>query len=217
MNNKIWLVIIAFVIGIAGGWTIGNYRKPSTNNNIQTNSVSQKDVGLKLGMRKLWEDHITWTRMYLVSAINSLGDKDPTLARLLQNQVDIGNAIKPYYGNEAGDKLTSLLKEHITLAGEVVTAAVNQDQAALGQADSKWHDNGNAIADFLARANPNLPKDQLREMMKEHLDLTKQEAVDILQKNSDASIADYDKVHDQILQMADMISSGIIKQYSDKF
>jgi len=82
-----------------------------------------KQSAFQAAMRKLWEDHITWTRLFIVSAAADLPDKGPTTNRLLQNQVDIGNAIKPYYGDAAGEKLTVLLKEHITTAAELVAAA----------------------------------------------------------------------------------------------
>src|SRR5678815_2469589 len=72
--------------------------------------------GLRNDMRKLWEDHITWTRLYIVSAAANLPNKDATAQRLLQNQTDIGNAIKPFYGDAAGVKLTGLLKDHILIA-----------------------------------------------------------------------------------------------------
>src|SRR5438552_13270067 len=82
---------------------------------------------LRSDMRKLWEDHITWTRLYIVSVAAGLGDKDQTAQRLLQNQVDIGNAIKPFYGEDAGNKLTALLKEHILGAADLLAAAKASD------------------------------------------------------------------------------------------
>jgi hypothetical protein len=91
--------------------------------------ASAKQAAFQDAMRKLWEDHITWTRLFIVSAAADLPDKGPTTERLLQNQVDIGNAIKPYYGDAAGEKLTALLKEHITTAAEIVTAAKANDTA----------------------------------------------------------------------------------------
>src|SRR5215207_5795332 len=84
---------------------------------------SVKGTAFQDAMRKLWEDHITWTRVFIISAAADLPDKAAATDRLLQNQVDIGNAIKPYNGDAAGDQLTGLLKEHITTAAEIVTAA----------------------------------------------------------------------------------------------
>src|SRR5437868_4715438 len=101
-------------------------------------------------MRKLWEDHITWTRLFIVSAAADLPDKDATTQRLLQNQVDIGNAIRPYYGDAAGDKLTALLKDHILGAAELVMAAKAGDNAAIQTASDKWYANANEIAAFLS-------------------------------------------------------------------
>jgi hypothetical protein len=220
MNTNTWIaVIVALIIGALGGWFFGTSQpsyKPPQQVSQTSNVTSTKSQQLKTDMRKLWEDHVIWTREYLDSAILGAGDTDVILARLMKNQEDIGNAIKPVYGDEAGNKLTSLLKEHISLAGEVVKAAKSADVAGLKTADDKWHANGNDIADFLASANPNWSKDGMRSMMNDHLNLTRQEAVDMLAKRTDASIADYDKVHNQILNMADMLSEGIIKQYPDK-
>src|SRR5690242_17471909 len=67
-------------------------------------------------MRKLWEDHITWTRLAIIAILDDRPEKDATVQRLLQNQVDIGNAVKPFYGEAAGNQLTALLHEHITEA-----------------------------------------------------------------------------------------------------
>jgi hypothetical protein len=79
-------------------------------------------------MRKLWEDHITWTRLAIVSFAAGGADLQATETRLLRNQTDIGNAIKPFYGDDAGNKLTALLKEHIMGAVDLLAAAKAGDQ-----------------------------------------------------------------------------------------
>jgi hypothetical protein len=172
---------------------------------------------LQDAMRKLWEDHITWTRLFIVDAVAGLPEKEATTNRLLQNQLDIGNAIKPYYGDAAGDQLTTLLKEHITTAAEVVAAAKANDKAKLDDANKRWFANADAIAAFLSKANPkNWPETSMRHMMHDHLDLTTQEAVAQLHGDWNASIAAYDKIHEQILMMADMLTEGIVKQFPGK-
>jgi hypothetical protein len=179
---------------------------------------SEKALALHDGMRKLWEDHITWTRLFIVSAVANLPDLDATTTRLLQNQTDIGNAIKPFYGEQAGNQLTALLRDHILIAAELVNAAKAGDQAALADANARWYANANDIAAFLNRANPrNWPLGEMQQMMKQHLDLTLQEAVAQLQGDFAGSVAAYDAVHAQILQMADMLSGGIIAQFRDTF
>lgn len=172
---------------------------------------------LRTDMRKLWEDHVVWTRNVIFCLVDDLPGKDQALNRLLQNQDDIGNAIKPYYGNDAAKKLSDLLREHITIAADVINAAKMDDKKALDLANEKWFVNADEISDFLSKANPNWKYDDLRKMMHDHLNLTTDEVLARIKKNYDKDIKAYDKVHDEILMMADMLSDGIIKQYPDKF
>jgi hypothetical protein len=182
---------------------------------VQDDKMSRTEF--RAAMRKLWEDHITWTRVFIIDAAADLPSKGATTARLLQNQVDIGNAMKPFYGGLAGDQLTSLLKQHILVAADVITAAKKSDQTALTSANQKWSANADQIADFLSAANPNWPNADLRTMMHEHLTLTTDEAVARLKGDWDADIKAYDAVHNEILMMSDALSGGIIKQFPSKF
>jgi hypothetical protein len=203
-------LLISFTILIA----------PSSSTALPRNNEpeSTKEMALHDAMRKLWEDHIIWTRVFIISAAADLPDKAAATDRLLQNQVDIGNAIKPYYGDVAGDKLTTLLKEHITTAAEIVTAAKAGDKAKQDDATKRWFANADQIADFLSNANPkNWRQEEMRKMMRDHLNLTTEEVVARLQKNWAADIAAFDKVHEQILHMADMLTAGIVKQHAEKF
>ena len=168
------------------------------------------------GMRQLWEDHIVWTRNFIVSFAADLPDLPAVTDRLLRNQDDIGDAVKPFYGNAAGEQLSALLREHILGAAAILDAAKNGGdvQAAI----DAWYANARHIARFLARANPdNWPRAEMRAMMKDHLDLTLSEAVNRLQGHYAADIADYDEIHVQILHMADMLSDGIMAQFPGKF
>jgi hypothetical protein len=172
-------------------------------------------------MRKLWEDHITWTRMVIVDVLAPSGplpDTQASVDRLLQNQADIGNAIKPFYGDAAGDQLTELLRQHILIAAEILQDAKAGDTAALNDASARWYANADDIAVFLHNANPeNWSLEDMKMMMHEHLDLTLQEAVTYLHGDYAGSVDAYEQVHLEILQMADMLSMGIIEQFPKMF
>ncbi|HSU26438.1 MAG TPA: hypothetical protein VLI65_10675, partial [Pyrinomonadaceae bacterium] len=145
-------------------------------------------------------------------------DNSATTARLLQNQVDIGNAVKPYYGDAAGNQLAALLRDHILIAADLVKAAKANNTAGVSDANARWVANADQIAAFLGKANPkNWPEADMRNMMHDHLSLTTEEATDRIKGNYSADIADYDKVHEQILKMADMLSVGIVNQFPEKF
>jgi hypothetical protein len=183
-----------------------------------TPATSPKAVALRVSMDKLWEDHITWTRMVIVDFAAGLPDLTTAEARLLRNQADIGNAIKPFYGRAAGNRLTSLLRTHILEAVPVLQAAKAGDKTKLTVALNAWHANANQIAAFLSNANPrSWPLPMMRAMMRQHLVLTTKEAVARLQGNWAADVAAYDQVHAEILRMSAMLSDGIVHQFSARF
>lgn len=179
--------------------------------------VMSPSANLHRDMRKLWSDHVIWTREYIVAAVNGDPSAQAVAGRLLRNQEDIGNAIAPYYGAAAGAKLTDLLKQHITIAVDLVAAAKAGDKAKQDDADRRWHANAADIATFLSGANPNWPRQALVDMLNQHLALTTNEAVARLQKRWSDDIAAFDSIFPQALMMADALSDGIVKQFPTRF
>jgi hypothetical protein len=172
---------------------------------------------LKAEMRKLWEDHIVWTRNVIFCLADSLPGKDEAALRLLQNQADIGSLFKLYYGAESGTKLTRLLYSHINLFPEVVNAAKVGNWVALGEASKKWSANADEISEFWCSINPEWKLADMKMMMHNHLALATDEAMHRINKNYSADAATYDKIHNEILIMADMLADGIAKQFAGKF
>src|SRR5215469_2100770 len=169
-------------------------------------------------MRKLWEDHVTWTRLAIVEFADGSAGFNTTATRLLQNQTDIGTAIAAFYGAAAGQELTTLLDAHINLAVALLQDAKTQNTTAFAANKASWYDNANQIADFLSAANPRFwPDDVMRASMKEHLDQTLAEAQDELSGNYTASVSDYEAIHLHIIALADLLSRGIMRQFPSKF
>ena len=100
-------------------------------------------------MRELWTDHIVYTRNFIVSAAATLPDTSEVLQRLLRTQDEMGEAIKPYYGDAAGTQLASLLRTHIQLAGKVLVTAKGTSTAMSGMnmPDSRMSDTVSATTD----------------------------------------------------------------------
>jgi hypothetical protein len=177
-----------------------------------------RQVALRQDMRALWEDHITWTRMVIVDFAADLPSLPASQARLLRNQADIGDAIAPFYGRAAGERLTTLLRGHILIAVDVLVAAKAGDAPGLARAQARWTRNADQIAGFLSSANPTAwPRAEMRRMMRHHLRLTTDEAVARLTGDAAADVRAYDRVHAQALEMADMLSAGIIRQFPQRF
>ena len=209
------MIVVLAVSGTGDGHAATDHQH---NHGAVASAHTGKQLAFHDGMRKLWEQHVTWTRLAIVSFAGNLPDLPFTEQRLLANQTDIGNAIKPFYGQAAGQKLTNLLKAHITGAVAILAAAKAGDTAKLAQAKAAWYANANQISDFLSAANPrNWPDASVRAMMKTHLDQTLSEAVDQLTGHYRAGIHEYDAIERHIIEMADTLSSGIVKQFPSRF
>ena len=178
---------------------------------------SEAASALKRDLRKLWTDHVVWTRDYVIAALGDHPGAQAAANRLMKNQEDIGGAVSKFYGDAAGQQLSTLLKEHITIAVDLVKAAKAGDKAGQQQADGRWQQNAVQIADFLSKANPHWPRATLVDMMKMHLSTTTDEVVARLNKNWDADVRAFDAVYDHILKMSDALADGIVKQFPAKF
>lgn len=183
-----------------------------------TGAMGRSAVVFHDDMRKLWTEHVIWTRNYIISFAADLPDKDVIAERLLRNQDDIGTAIKQFYGEDAGNNLTKLLKEHIHQAIDILVAAKSGDKGQTDAAIAKWYQNADQISAFLSGANAkNWPLNDMKKHMRMHLDTTLEEAVARLKGDWVADVRAYDKVYDVILGLADTLSSGIVAQFPAKF
>ncbi|MEA2675660.1 MAG: hypothetical protein QOI92_2852 [Chloroflexota bacterium] len=172
---------------------------------------------VRLALRKLWSDHVIWTRQYIVAAVAGTPDADAAAGRLLRNQEDIGAAVAGFYGDAAGSKLTALLKEHIMIAVDLVAAAKSGDQAVFAKHDARWTANAGEIAKFLAGANPNWPEQDLLDLLSLHLKLTKDEAVARITGDWTTDVKAFDDIFNEIMVLADALNDGLAAQFPEKF
>jgi hypothetical protein len=167
--------------------------------------------------RKLWEDHITWTRMVIIGIFDMLPGEATYQARLIDNYEDMEDALKPYYGDDA-EELGDLIQDHLIIAVELLNAAKARDMRAFDDAKARWYQNGEDIAMLMATLNPRHWKLEEAEMMwRDHLDATIEEAVAHLMNDFAGDVAAYDKVHLLALDMADFFSNGVIRQFQGRF
>lgn len=179
--------------------------------------ISKAEFELKSLNRLLWEQHVYWTRMIIMDIVFNLPELQYVEERLLRNATDMGNSLRPFYGDQIADRYDELIKEHLLQAAQLVTAAAKGDAEKAVEIEREWYRNADDIAEFLSSINPYLGKEDVRNMFYTHLALTKSEAVYMIQKNYKASIEVFDKIEAQALEMSDMIANAIVRQFYNQF
>lgn len=181
----------------------------------QNNSMTclqPKQVNLLCTIHRLWFEHVLWTRAFIMSTANNTGDLEFVTNRLLRNPVDFANVLKQLYDNQVAKKFETLFTDHLVIAAALVNAAKAGDTATYEEQRKKWYQNADDIAAFLGSINPYWSKNVWQAMMYEHLKITENEAVLILNQKYEESIVQYDEIQKQAKKMADEMAYGIIKQ-----
>lgn len=179
--------------------------------------VSINQVNLMQNMDLAWLEHILWTRLFLISVAENLGDLEATKARLLENPRTIANVFRKYYGNNIANKIEELIKEHLIIGGDLIVALKNGNQKLAQELNTKWYKNADDMAEAFSSINPFYPKEEVRNMLYEHLRLTTNEVSARLKKDYAADIKAYDMVQKEVLKMSEFFVNGIVKQFPNLF
>jgi hypothetical protein len=166
-------------------------------------------LALRDEMRTLWEQRVWWTRELILSIIEGLPDEAEVTSRLLENPDRIAALFRPAFGDQAAETLARLLSEHLIIGAEIMKAAKENDAEAVDDANQRWNANADAIAAALASLGPQFPEAETREMLRRHLDLTREELAGRLAGDYQRDIDAFDAIEQQALMTADFFSQGI--------
>lgn len=179
--------------------------------------MTPAQVELSNTLRRLWMEHVLWTRAFIESTFADSGDLEQVTERLLRNPADFAAALTPIYGETDAGRFEEFFRDHLLIAAALVNAAKAGDMGAYNEQRVKWYENANDIANFLAEINPNWDEIDWQTMMYDHLYMTEVEAMQIAGNEYGASINQFDQIQQQALHMADDMTRGIIAQFPAMF
>ena len=177
----------------------------------------EKHVNLINSMRLAWSQHVYWIRLLLISIAEKLSDQDAVTARLLQNPNDIARIFAGYYPADIAKTIARLLTEHLQIGAQLITALRDGKTAQANALNHEWYINADKMAKAFSSISPYYELDMMRDMLYRHLELTTGEVTMRLARNYSEDIKAFDAVEQEALSMADMFSSGIMRQFPQMF
>lgn len=175
-----------------------------------------RQLQLSNSIRELWVEHVMWTRFFIVSTAFNLPDLQFVTERLLQNPVDFAKLLRSFYSKQTVMQFQELFTDHLLIAAALVNAAKAGNSAEVEKQRRLWYMNAEEIAKFLASINCFWSEKEWRELLFDHLRMTENEAVFTLTGQYEESINEYDKIQTEALEMADVMTCGIIRQFNVK-
>lgn len=179
----------------------------------QNSAKSPSQIMLINELRKLWEQHIMWTRSFIISTAANLGDLEFVTNRLLQNPTDFSNLFRKFYGNVKADIFKELLTKHLQIGADLVNAIKQGNSEKASDSRTKWYKNADEIAKFLATINPYWSEEKWKSLMYDHLKMTENEAKERIKGNFKEDIKLYSDIENEALKMADYMAYGFIEQF----
>lgn len=167
--------------------------------------------------RELWEQHTMYTRMVINAVVDPEADDMAVTARLLRNPKDFAEVYRKYYGDTAAAEIDRLITEHLGVGKQLIAATVAGETEKAAALNAKWYQNADDWAAYLAKLSPNIHEAAMRKMLRSHLDLVLEQVAARIAKNYPANVEAYDRGEREVLEMADMMSNAILRQFPGRF
>ena len=161
-------------------------------------------------MRLAWLNHVYWTRMYLMSAVADNADQQAVEERLLETADEITDVFARYLPIATTRQLRNLLTEHIEIAGQIIQALKAKNMSDYDALVKEWYRNANQMAALFANYNPYFESRETRNMLLNHLDLTREEIEHQVNGEYEQSIDVFRDVEQQALAMAVYFARGLL-------
>ncbi len=179
----------------------------------ENNSGHPEQMELNNDMRKAWSQHNFWDAMFKTSLMNSLDNTDAVQKRLMQTPEEIASVFAKFYPQSTVNQLQKLLEEHVRLAGEYTAAHNNGSMERAEQVENQMYQNVDQIARMLANANSKYDYEELRRMMRRHLDLMKNSMMADRNGEHGEAVRMMDENTALLMDLSDALTNGLVEQF----
>jgi hypothetical protein len=173
---------------------------------------------LRVALNTLLQEHVYLAAAATGSALAGRQDEFKAAAGSLDaNSIALSKAIGSVYGMQAENSFLALWRQHIGFVVDYTTGVATKDMAKQDKAVNALVGYTQSFGAFLAAANPNLPKDVVAGLVKEHV-LTLKAVVDAqAMKDPVKTYTAARSAAAHMAMIANPLADAIIKQFPQKY
>ena len=207
----------SFLVQLASILT-GIQSQLSSGNGSTAPRTDTKSADLRVLLNSLERQHVDLASAATRAGFDGHASFDKVAAELDKNSVSLADAVGSVYGTAARDQFLTIWRSHIGFFVDYTVGAKTGDKAKMDTAVKNLTEGYvPAIADFFSKANPNLPREAVAQLVTQHVLLLKA-AVDTYGAGDFAgSYSKQTEAYNQIGKIADALSGAIVKQHSELF
>ena len=173
---------------------------------------------LRTGLNSLFREHVFLAAAATGAALAGRdGEFKAAAGALDANSIDIAKAIGAVYGAGAEQAFLPLWRKHIGFVVDYTVGVATKDDAKKNKAVTDLVQYTQDFGAFLASANPNLPKDVVANLVKDHV-LTLKDVIDA-QATGDMNktFMAMRSAAGHMGMIADPLAAAIVKQFPERF
>jgi hypothetical protein len=214
-TTSVGIIVVAVVVALVIGLVVGRaaHKTTTKTTGITTSAEALDNTFVTLGV-----DHMSLTDQAVDAALDGSPDAAATSAALYANGNTIGAAVGSYYGSSAQTTFDSVWKLHLDQFVNYAVADKEGNTAAMQTALNTIQTGYTVpLAQYLAKANPNLPENTLQTDLSAHVAMTAQIIDDHVKGNYTAEASDLNQANTMIAKIFSTLAGAIVKQFPSKF
>lgn len=213
--------VVMLIVGGLAGYGIAKAYGHSNSSTAMSSSAptsATKAADLRANLVTLGVEHMDLTDAAIDAALDGAPNASAVQTDLFNNGDQIGAAVGSVYGASAQNTFNTVWKLHLNDFVKYAVAAKNGDTAGKTAALNDINTNyTKPLAQYLAKANPNLPEAVLEGSLRDHVTMTAQMIDDHVSGNYAAEASMRNQGAQHLNGLFSTLAGAIVKQYPSKF
>ena len=179
----------------------------------QISEECQKQITLLSNLRRVWAQHVWWSRLYILSIVYDLPYQDLIFNRTLRNSSDFFRFLERFYTPKQLKPIETLFEEYNKTKSTYLYNKVAGNSYAASIYRKRWYEIADQLADLMYQLNPFLPPSRSKPLIYSLIEGTDSQVENMLIGQTEKEIMFFDMIELEAYEFADFIATGMMSHF----